>query len=103
MYEGILLGLNTVITPANLILVFGGCLAGTLIGMLPGLGPMSAIALMIPITYGFEPASGMILLAGVYYGAIFGGCDQQTSATNNNLLQLELFFLNFGINKNSGE
>ncbi len=73
MYEGILLGLNTVITPANLALVFSGCLVGTLIGMLPGLGPMSAIALMIPITYGIEPASGMILLAGVYYGAIFGG------------------------------
>jgi len=73
VYEGILLGLNTVVTPTNLLLVFGGCLVGTLIGMLPGLGPMSAIALMIPITYGFEPASGMILLAGVYYGAIFGG------------------------------
>jgi putative tricarboxylic transport membrane protein len=73
MYEGMLLGLSTVITPTNLALVFGGCLVGTLIGMLPGLGPMSAIALMIPITYGFEPASGMILLAGVYYGAIFGG------------------------------
>jgi putative tricarboxylic transport membrane protein len=41
--------------------------------MLPGLGPISAIALMIPITYGFDPSSGMILLAGVYYGAIFGG------------------------------
>ena len=41
--------------------------------MLPGLGPISAIALMIPITYGFDPASGMILMAGVYYGAIFGG------------------------------
>ena len=41
--------------------------------MLPGLGPISAIALIIPITYGFDPASGMILMAGVYYGAIFGG------------------------------
>jgi putative tricarboxylic transport membrane protein len=41
--------------------------------MLPGLGPISAIALMIPITYGFEPATGLILMAGVYYGAIFGG------------------------------
>jgi putative tricarboxylic transport membrane protein len=41
--------------------------------MLPGLGPISAIALMIPITYGFDPSSGMILMAGVYYGAIFGG------------------------------
>ncbi len=73
MLEGILLGLQTVLTINNLFLVFAGCATGTLIGMLPGLGPISAIALMIPVTYGFDPASGMILLAGVYYGAIFGG------------------------------
>ncbi|MBU2511380.1 tripartite tricarboxylate transporter permease [bacterium] len=73
MIDGILAGLNTVIMPINLLLVFIGCFAGTFIGMLPGLGPISAIALMIPITYGFDPASGMILMAGVYYGAIFGG------------------------------
>ena len=73
MLDGILLGLQTVLTWHNLLLVFAGCATGTLIGMLPGLGPITAIALMIPITYGFDPASGMILLAGVYYGAIFGG------------------------------
>ncbi|MFQ6016746.1 MAG: tripartite tricarboxylate transporter permease [Kiloniellaceae bacterium] len=73
MIEGILTGLATVFTPINLLMVFVGCFAGTFIGMLPGLGPISAIALMIPITYGFDPASGLILMAGVYYGAIFGG------------------------------
>jgi len=73
MLDGLLLGLETVTSWQNLLLVFAGCAAGTLIGMLPGLGPISAIALMIPVTYGFDPASGMILLAGVYYGAIFGG------------------------------
>ncbi|MBD3647790.1 MAG: tripartite tricarboxylate transporter permease [Pseudomonadales bacterium] len=73
MVDGILVGLHTVLTFQNLMLVFAGCAAGTLIGMLPGLGPISAIALMIPVTYGFDPASGMILLAGVYYGAVFGG------------------------------
>ncbi len=73
MIEGITLGLTTVLTLQNLMLVLAGCAVGTLIGMLPGLGPISAIALMIPVTYGFEPSSGMILLAGVYYGAIFGG------------------------------
>ena len=73
MIDGILLGLVTVFTAQNLMLVLAGCAIGSLIGMLPGLGPISAIALMIPITYSFEPSSGMILLAGVYYGAIFGG------------------------------
>ena len=73
MLEGILLGLSTAFTPTNLLMVLAGCFVGTFIGLLPGLGPISAIALMIPITYGFDPASGMILMAGVYYGAIFGG------------------------------
>lgn len=73
MIEGILTGLSTALTPTNLMMVMIGCMAGTFIGMLPGLGPISAIALMIPITYGFDPATGMILMAGVYYGAIFGG------------------------------
>ena len=73
MIEGILIGLNTALSLQNIIIVMIGCFAGTIIGMLPGLGPMTAIALMIPITYGFDPASGLILMAGVYYGAVFGG------------------------------
>jgi len=73
MLDGILIGLGTVADPTNLAMVFVGVFAGTFIGMLPGLGPISAIALMIPITYGFDPATGMILMAGVYYGAVFGG------------------------------
>jgi putative tricarboxylic transport membrane protein len=73
MFDGILIGLQTAFTPTNLLMVAAGCFAGTFIGMLPGLGPVSAIALMIPITYGLDPASGLILIAGVYYGAVFGG------------------------------
>ena len=74
MLEGILIGLSTAFSITNLFMVAGGCLIGTFIGMLPGLGPMSIIAIMIPvaITIGDAPAA-LILLAGVYYGAIFGG------------------------------
>jgi len=74
MLEGILLGLDMALSLQNIALVVAGCLIGTLIGMLPGLGPMSIIAIMIPvaITIG-DPASALILLSGVYYGAIFGG------------------------------
>ncbi len=74
MLEGILLGLTTALSVTNLLMVIGGCLIGTFIGMLPGLGPMSIIAIMIPvaITIG-DPSAALILLAGVYYGAIFGG------------------------------
>ena len=73
MVEGILIGLGTALTPINILFVLTGCLVGTFIGMLPGLGPMSAIALMIPVAASLEPATGIILMAAVYYGAIFGG------------------------------
>ena len=73
MIDGILQGLITASTPFNLMMVTLGCFIGTFIGMLPGLGPISAIALMLPITYGIDPASGLILMSGVYYGAVFGG------------------------------
>ncbi|GAB3109754.1 tripartite tricarboxylate transporter permease [Streptomyces calidiresistens] len=69
----IVYGFGVALTPQNLAFVFLGVLIGTVIGMLPGLGPMSAIALMIPIAFTLDPASAIIMLAGVYYGAIFGG------------------------------
>lgn len=74
MIEGLLLGLGAAFSITNLAMVIAGCLIGTFIGMLPGLGPMSIIAIMIPvaITIG-DPSAALILLAGVYYGAIFGG------------------------------
>jgi putative tricarboxylic transport membrane protein len=74
MLEGIMIGLTAAFSLQNLLMVIAGCLIGTFIGMLPGLGPMSIIAIMIPvaITLG-DPAAALILLAGVYYGAIFGG------------------------------
>ncbi len=74
MLEGILIGLEAAFSIQNILMVVAGCLIGTFIGMLPGLGPMSIIAIMIPvaITLG-DPAAALILLAGVYYGAIFGG------------------------------
>lgn len=74
MLEGIFLGLSTALSIQNLLMVIAGCLLGTFIGMLPGLGPMSIIAIMIPIAIKIgDPSAALILLAGVYYGAIFGG------------------------------
>ena len=74
MLEGILLGLQTALSLKMILVVIGGCLIGTFIGMLPGLGPMSIIAIMIPVAISMgDPSAALILLAGVYYGAIFGG------------------------------
>ncbi len=74
MLEGFFIGLQTALSIQNLLMVIAGCLIGTFIGMLPGLGPMSIIAIMIPLVVSLgDPSAALILLAGVYYGAIFGG------------------------------
>jgi len=73
MMSGMLTGISTTMIPLNIAMVLFGCFMGSLIGMLPGLGPITAVALLIPVTYGLDPTTGMVLLAGVYYGAIFGG------------------------------
>ena len=72
-FNNLMYGFGIALEPINIAYVFAGVFAGTIIGMLPGLGPISALALMIPITFAMEPSSGLILMAGVYYGAIFGG------------------------------
>lgn len=71
--QSVIYGFEVALTWQNIMFVFIGVLVGTIIGMLPGLGPISAIAVMIPLSYGMHPASALILMAGVYYGAIFGG------------------------------
>ncbi|MEC1475390.1 tripartite tricarboxylate transporter permease [Bacillus haynesii] len=73
MLDSILYGFQVALTPQNIMFAFIGVLIGTVIGMLPGLGPITAIAIMIPLSYGMDPASALILMAGVYYGAVFGG------------------------------
>ena len=67
MLEGFLIGLETALSIKNLLMVIGGCIIGTFIGMLPGLGPMSIIAIMIPVAISIgDPSAAIILLAGVY-------------------------------------
>ena len=74
MIDGILQGIHTALSFYNLMMVIVGCVIGTFIGMLPGLGPISIIAIMIPFAIQLgDPAAALIMLAGVYYGAIFGG------------------------------
>lgn len=66
-------GIAAAVTPINLLYVFAGVLIGTVVGTLPGLGAITAIALLIPMSFGLEPTAGLILLCGVYYGAMYGG------------------------------
>jgi putative tricarboxylic transport membrane protein len=66
-------GLGVAIQPVNLFYAFVGALIGTLIGVLPGLGPVATIAMLLPVTYYLPPVSALIMLAGIYYGAQYGG------------------------------
>ncbi len=66
-------GLAVSFQPYNLFLCLLGCLLGTLVGVLPGLGPTAAIALLLPATFHFHPVSAIIMLSGIYYGAMYGG------------------------------
>jgi TctA family transporter len=67
------LGFATALSPQNLLFCFIGVLLGTLVGVLPGIGPTATIAMLLPITFGFEPVTALIMLAGIYYGAQYGG------------------------------
>jgi TctA family transporter len=67
------LGLSTAITPINLLYCLIGVFLGTLIGVLPGLGPTATIAMLLPITFVLPPVSALIMLAGIYYGSQYGG------------------------------
>jgi putative tricarboxylic transport membrane protein len=66
-------GFGTALTPTNLLLAALGVLLGTFIGVLPGIGPAMAVALLLPVTYGLDPTSAFIMFAGIYYGGMFGG------------------------------
>ncbi len=67
------MGFQVAFTAQNLLYAFLGCLLGTLIGVLPGLGPVATIAMLLPTTYALPPTAALIMLAGIYYGAQYGG------------------------------
>src|SRR3954470_22412519 len=67
------IGFSVALTAVNLMYAFIGVLLGTLIGVLPGIGPVATIAMLLPTTYALQPVSALIMLAGIYYGAQYGG------------------------------
>jgi len=66
-------GFGVVLEPTNLLYCLLGVMIGMLIGVLPGLGPAATIAILLPLTYGVEPVTAIIMLAGIFYGAQYGG------------------------------
>jgi TctA family transporter len=73
LLENLALGFSVAVSPENLLYALLGCILGTLVGVLPGLGPVPTIAMLLPITYVLPPIAGLIMLAGIYYGTQYGG------------------------------
>jgi putative tricarboxylic transport membrane protein len=73
LFTNLWFGFGVAVTPTNLGLCLIGTLVGTLIGVLPGIGPLATIAMLLPITFGLPPVGALIMLAGIYYGAQYGG------------------------------
>ena len=69
----LLLGFSIALAPTNLLFAFFGVFLGTIIGALPGIGPSAGVAVLLPVTFGMPPVTAMIMLAGIYYGAMYGG------------------------------
>ncbi|HZK66608.1 MAG TPA: tripartite tricarboxylate transporter permease, partial [Chloroflexota bacterium] len=73
LIQDVALGFSVALQPINLLYCFIGVFAGTMIGVLPGIGPVTGVAILIPITFGMDPTTAVIMLAGIYYGAMYGG------------------------------
>ena len=72
-FNNLMLGFSVALQPSILVYAFVGCVVGTLVGMLPGVGPLAGISMLLPATFGLNPIIAVVLLAGVYYGAMYGG------------------------------
>src|SRR6188472_1655732 len=73
LFNNLVFGFSVALTWQNLWFCFIGCFLGTLIGVLPGVGPLATIAMLLPITFTLNPTASLIMLAGIYYGAQYGG------------------------------
>jgi len=73
IFDYLLMGFSTALSPLNIIFCFIGVMIGTIIGVLPGIGPVAGTAMLIPFTFGMNATTAMIMLAGIYYGAMYGG------------------------------
>ncbi|ABS24767.1 tripartite tricarboxylate transporter permease [Anaeromyxobacter sp. Fw109-5] len=73
LFQHLALGFSVALSAQNLLLALTGCFVGTLVGVLPGVGPIATITMLLPVTFGLDPVGAIIMLAGIYYGAQYGG------------------------------
>ena len=72
-FDSLLLGFSVAFRPDVLLYAFLGCVVGTLVGMLPGIGPLAGISILLPVTFGLDATKAIVMLAGIYYGSQYGG------------------------------
>ena len=73
VFDELLNGIAGVMTPTNMLLLAAGVLMGMIVGVMPGLGPSAGLAILLPLTFGLDPTGAIVMLAAVYYGAMYGG------------------------------
>ncbi|MDH4096158.1 MAG: tripartite tricarboxylate transporter permease [Betaproteobacteria bacterium] len=73
LFANLLLGFSVAVSPLNLVYLFAGVMIGMVVGIIPGFGPSAALAILLPVTFGMNPASAVIMLAAIYYGSQYGG------------------------------
>jgi putative tricarboxylic transport membrane protein len=73
LFDNLLLGFSVAVSPLNLAYLFAGVMIGMVVGIIPGFGPAAALAVLLPVTFGMEPAGAVIMLAAIYYGSQYGG------------------------------
>lgn len=73
LINNLTLGFGIALSPFNLLMCLAGTILGTLVGVLPGIGPLATIAMLLPITFNLPPVAALIMLTGIYYGAQYGG------------------------------
>ena len=71
--QNLLVGFQVALASSVLVYAFLGCVIGTIVGVLPGLGPLAGISILLPISFGLPPTTAIVMLAGIYYGAMYGG------------------------------
>jgi putative tricarboxylic transport membrane protein len=82
MLNNLYLGFQVALAPMNLLFCFVGVVIGTLVGVLPGIGPVGAMALLLPATFAIPVSSSLIMLTGIYYGAMYGGSTTSILSTS---------------------
>src|SRR3546814_4795394 len=88
LLSNLALGFEVAFSPVNLFYCFVGVFLGTFIGVLPGIGALAAVSMLLPVTFYLEPATALVMLAGVYYGAEYGGRSEEHTSELQSLMRL---------------